>query len=151
MNGLQYTAQFENVSISATQDIWEFTAAAGVPIVIHRIELSWGVTAQEIVRLQMLYRTGTADSGGSTVTPRAINSRNTVAAAGTYKANSTTVGTAGNIIWSYQQNLVVPVDELFGLDQLKIVVPGGIRLALNLASAPAAARNGSSTVFFSEL
>jgi hypothetical protein len=150
MNGLQYSASFENVSISATQDIFELVAAAGVPIILHRIELSWGVTAQEIVRLQILRRT-TTGSGGSAVTPRSLNSRMTVAAAGAVNRNVTTPGTAGDVVWTYQQNLVVPVDELFGLDQLKIVVPGGGRIGLNLASAPAAARSASATIFFSEV
>ena len=150
MNGLQYTAAFENVSISATQDIFEFVAAAGVPLIIHRVELSWGVTAQEIVRLQILRRT-TTGSGGSAVTPRAINPRNTVAAATTVNRNVTTPGTPSDVLWTYQQNLVVPVDELAGLPELKIVIPGGGRLALNLVSAPAAGRSCSGTIFFTEV
>lgn len=150
MSGLHYTASFENVSVSATQDLIEIAAAAGVPVKIHRIELSWGVTAQEICRLQVLRRAA-AGSGGSAVTPRALNSRNTVAAACTVNRNVTTPGSAGNVVWTYQQNLVVPIDELFGLEELKLVVPGGTVLGFNLASAPAAARNASCTVFFSEV
>lgn len=150
MAGLSYTAQFENVSISATQDIMEITAASGVPLLIHRIELSWGVTAQEICRLQLLRRT-TAGSGGSAVTPKPKNTRNTVAAACTVNRNVTTPGSAGDVLWAFQQNLVVPVDELFGLDEIKIEVPGGGRIGLNLASAPAAARNASCTIFFTEI
>jgi hypothetical protein len=150
MSGLNYSAQFENVAISATQDIFLIEAASGVPVMLHRVELSWGVTAQEIVRLQILRRT-TAGSAGSAVTPKPLNSRNTVAAAATVTSNRTTPGSAGDVLWTYQQNLVVPVDELFGLNELKIVVPGGGKLALNLASAPAASRNASCTIFFTEI
>jgi hypothetical protein len=149
MSGLNYSVSFENIGIGATQDLIEITAAAAVPVKIHRIELSWGVTAQEIVRLQILRRT-TAGSGGTAVTPSALNPRNTVAAACTVNRNVTTPGSAGDVLWTYQQNLVVPVDELFGLEELKIIVPGGARIGLNLASAPAASRNGSCTVYFSE-
>lgn len=150
MSGLHYSASYENQSISATQDLIEITAAAGVPVILHRVEISWGVTSQEICRLQILRRS-TVGSGGSAVTPVPLNSRNTVAAACTVARNVTTPGSAGSVIWTYQQNLVVPVDELFGLEDLKIVIPGGGRIGINLASAPAAARNGSATVFFSEV
>lgn len=146
---LSYSAQFENVAVSAAQDLIEVVAAAAVPVTLHRIELSWAGTTQEVCRLQILRRT-TTGSGGSAVTPRALHGRNTVAAACTVNRNVTTPGTAGDVLWTYQQNLVVPIDELLGLDALKIIVPGGGRIALNLASAPAASRNCSLTLFFTE-
>jgi hypothetical protein len=148
---MNYTAGFENIAFSATSDIIEFVAAAGVPITLHRIELSWAGTTQEVCRVQLLRRT-TTGSGGTTVTPRALHGRNNVASTATVSRSiaSGTAGTAGDILWQANQNLVVPIDELFGLDATKIVVPGGGRLALALLSAPSASRNASLNVFFTE-
>jgi len=149
MNSLSYSASFENISVSAAQDLLEISAGSGVPLTINRVEVSWDGTTQEVCRLRLIRRSD-AGSGGSAVTARALNGRNTVASAAAIQRNVTTPGTAGDVLWTTQQNLVVPVDELFGLDQLRIVVPAGARLGLNLVNAPAAARNCSVTVFYSE-
>jgi hypothetical protein len=152
MSQLPYSVSFEDIAFaSAGDDLLVFTAAAAVPVTLHRIELSWEGTSQEVCKLSLLRRSG-AGTGGTGITPRALNSRNTVAAAATVTRSvaAANVGAAGSVLWTYQQNLVVPVDELFGLDALKIVIPGGTFLALNLVSAPGSSRKASLTVFFSE-
>lgn len=149
MNSLSYSASFEDIDVSAAQDLVEIAAGAAVPITINRIEVSWGGTTQEVCRVRLVRRSD-AGSGGSAVTPRALNARNTVASAATVNRNVTTPGTAGNVLWTTQQNLVVPIDELFGLDSLKVTVGGGERIGLHLVNPPAATRKCSVTVFYSE-
>lgn len=152
MSGLRYIASFENVGVTAAvQDLFEIRAAAGVPIKLHRIEITAGVTTQEIGRLQLITRTGSAGTGGSAVTPRAMNPRNTVAAAATIARNVTTVGTPGNVIAGWQWNLVVPFDVVFGKPELEIVIPGGTNLALYIPAALGGTRNMSGNVHFEEI
>lgn len=154
--GLFYTTVFDNVSITnAAQDIWELVAAAGVPIVIHRIELYFVPTitsgvAQDVRAQLRLVERSTTGSGGSAVTPRAINPRNSVAAAVTSTRTVTTPGTAGNVKWTGQPSIIVPHDNILPPD-LRIPVQGGGRLCLNLEAGLGAAYNASSTIWFEEI
>lgn len=155
-NGLMYTASFDNVSITAAaQDIWEFVAAAGVSVLIH----SWKVTfvptivsgvAQDVrAQLRILERS-TTGSGGVAATPRAVNPRNSVAAATTTTRTVTTPGTAGNVKSSDQVSIIVPWERIYTPDQ-RIPLSGGTRLCLNLEASLGGAFNASSEVYFEEI
>ena len=159
-NGLMYTAQFSNVSVTnAVQDIWQVTAAVTASVLIH----SWRVTvvptitsgvAQDVrINLQILNRS-TAGSGGTTVTPVAVNKRNSVAAVSTWtRTVVTTQGTAGNIISGDQVSIIVPYERIYTPDQ-RVVLPAaasGSYLSLFLTTAPGAAYNVSSEVYFEEI
>jgi len=156
-NGLMYTVSFENTTITnAVQDIWEFVAAAGVSILIHSVRLTIAPTitsgvAQDVrIRLQMQQRT-TTGSGGTAQTPRALNRRNTVAAATTCNSGVTTPGTSG-VIWPGADyiSIVVPYERIFTPDQ-RIPVSGGARWNLSLLAAPGAGYSASSEVYFEEI
>lgn len=149
MSGLCYSASFENQSVSAVQDLLELVASADTPFTIHRIQLSCGVTTQEICRVQLLMRT-TAGTGGSAVTPNATNRRNTLAADTAVARQVTTPGTAGVVLHAWQWNLVMPLDIVLGKNQLEIDIAAPLRVALNLASAPSGARNMSGVIEFEE-
>ena len=147
-NGLLYKVTADNFSITnAAQDVIEILAAAGVPILIHAIKLTIvptitsGVAQDVRAQLRTLVRS-TAGTGGTAITPRATNQRNTVAAAGTYTRTATTPGTAGNVLGSEQVSIIVPYERIFTPDQ-RILIPGGVRWALNLENALGAAYNAS--------
>src|SRR5208283_1487151 len=95
-NGLMYTAKAQAVSVtSAAQNLWEIIAAAGVSLLIHSIRIEFTPTvvsgvAQDVrynLNIQTLSTTGT---GGSAITPAALNRRNTVAAVTTFNSLVTT-------------------------------------------------------------
>ena len=159
-NGLMYTAQFSNVSVTnAVQDIWQVTAAVTASVLIH----SWRVTvvptitsgvAQDVrINLQILNRS-TAGSGGTTVTPVAVNKRNSVSAVSTWNRTVvTSQGTAGNIISGDQVSIIVPYERIYTPDQ-RVVLPAaasGSYISLFLTTAPGAAYNVSSEVYFEEI
>lgn len=159
-NGLMYTAQFSNVSVTnAVQDIWQVTAAVTASVLIH----SWRVTvvptitsgvAQDVrINLQILNRS-TAGSGGTTVTPVAVNKRNSTSAVSTWNRTVvTSQGTAGNIISGEQVSIIVPYERIYTPDQ-RVVLPAaasGSYLALFLTTAPGSAYNVSSEVYFEEI
>ena len=159
-NGLMYTAQFSNVSVTnAVQDIWQVTAAVTASVLIH----SWRVTvvptitsgvAQDVrINLQILNRS-TAGTGGTAVTPVAVNKRNSVSAVSTWNRTVvTSQGTAGNIISGDQVSIIVPYERIYTPDQ-RVVLPAaasGSYISLFLTTAPGAAYNVSSEVYFEEI
>lgn len=155
-NGLMYKVNFDLVSITnAAQDVLEIVAAAGVPLLIHAFKLTFvptitsGVAQDVRAQLRQLVRS-TTGSGGTAVTPRATNPRNTVAAAGTYTRTVTTPGTAGNVWGSENVSIIVPYERVFTPDQ-RILVPGGTRWCLNLEAALGTAYNASLDMDVEEL
>lgn len=149
MSSLNYTALFENQSVSATQDLLELLTSADTPISIHRLQLSAGVTTQEICRVILQLRT-TAGSGGSAVTPVATNRRNTLAADVVANRQVTTPGTGGAQLHAWQWNLVMPLDIVLGKEDLVIEIPAATRVGFSLASAPGGARSMSGEVEWGE-
>ena len=159
-NGLMYTAQFSNVSVTnAVQDIWQITASATASILIH----SWRLTivptitsgvAQDVrINLQIVNRS-TAGTGGTAVTPVAVNKCNSVAATSVWNRTVvTTQGTIGNIISGEQVSIIVPYERIYTPDQ-RVVLPAaasGSFISLFLTTAPGAAYNASSEVYFEEI
>jgi hypothetical protein len=161
-NGLMYTAQFSNVSITnAVQDIWQITSSPSASILVH----SWRLTivptitsgvAQDVrINLQILNRTGTAGTGGTGVTPTAVNKRNSVAATSTWTRLVTTQASAGTILAGEQVSIIVPYERIYTPDQ-RVVLPAApvasqTYLSLFLTTAPGAAYNASSEVYFEEI
>lgn len=155
-NGLMYKTTFDNVSVTnAAQDIWEFVASGTVGILIHSIRLSFvptitsGVAQDVRAQVRQLVRS-TTGSGGTGVTPRATNPRNTVAAATTTTRTVTTPGTAGNVWDADQFSIIVPWERIYTPAQ-RIFVPAATRWCLNLEAGLGAAYNASCTVDFEEL
>jgi hypothetical protein len=139
-NGIMYKVSFDAVTLTAAaQDIIQIIAAAGVPVLIHAVKwtvvptITSGVAQDVRAQLRWVVES-TAGSGGTAVTPRATNQRNTLAAAGTYTRTVTTPGTAGNVLSSEQVSVIVPYERIFTPDQ-RILVPAGTRLALNLQAS----------------
>jgi hypothetical protein len=156
-NGLVYTAQFSGVTVTnAIQDIWEIQAAAGVPVLIHSVRVTFTPTitsgvAQDVRLALQVCRRSTAGTGGTAVTPVAVNARNSVAAAATVtRTVVTTQGTIGNILDSEAVSCIVPFERIYTPDQ-RIVIPGGQKTSLFLTAAPGQAFVTSSEVYFEEI
>lgn len=117
-----YSVVFENVTVSAVQDLLYVKASATNGLELRRLSLSAsGVTAAaEIrVRLKRLPTTVTVGSGGSAPTIQKVSSRNAIAALSAARANdtsqATTSGTSvtlANWNWNVLQDfLEVPPTE----------------------------------------
>jgi len=147
--GLMYTANISNLaSGTAVTDIFALETSATVPILIHEFRVTANQTVDTRLNLQILRRT-TAHTGGTTVTPRALNKRNTIAAATGVFAIDTTPGTAGDIIEGELWSELVPYSRIFTPDE-RIYVPVSGFLCLAIVTAPAAV-NLSGVVYFEEL
>ena len=154
--GLMYSTTFDTISVTnAAQDLWEFVAAAGVSVLIHRIEINFVPTitsgvAQDVRAQLRIVERSTTGTGGTAVTPQGVNPRNSIAAVTTTTRLVTTPGTIGDIKWAGQPSIIVPYDNILPPD-LRIPIQGGGRLCVNLVAGLGAAYNCSSTVWFEEI
>ncbi len=74
--GIMYSAIFEEVAVTAIQDLFEVVAAAGSAVVIHSVNITQSSDAgdAEAEMLSILMHRGTATgTGGTTVTPSPLN------------------------------------------------------------------------------
>lgn len=155
MTGRLYSINFADVSVSASQDLINITATAGMAFKIHRIELGQrSLTAWESkpVKLIRLPTTVTAGSGGSTVTPQRMNSGD-AAATVTARANDTTPastsGAASTIFardWEFLNGFLM----VFTPDERPVIAPSQA-VQLNLPTAPSAATLVSGSILVEEL
>lgn len=110
-----YSIFFDNVTISAVQDVFLLKAGTSNGLEIHQIDLSaGGVTAPAEIRLRLkrLPATVSVGSGGSAPTPQAIDSGDTKASSlVAAKANDTTQATSSGtavILGAHQWNVLLP-------------------------------------------
>jgi len=91
--GRFYTASFSAVTVSALQDVFEVNAPADAVVIIHKIVLGqssdYGDSAAEGLEVILSKATGTAGSGGSTITARP-HQLGSAAFGGTVERNNTT-------------------------------------------------------------
>src|SRR6266542_3620761 len=151
-----YTAGFQAVSVSATQDLLYLLCSSTVPIEIHSVELSQKtLTAWEAkdVTFRRLTATVTAGSGGASVTPT-THLPNDTAAVVTARRNDTTVATT-----SGSNTIVKPFNWNFlngfywspaGNDD-RIVLAPSTAFVVRLDTAPSAAMTASGEITFAEL
>jgi len=146
-----YTAPIDFVSFGGTSDrsLWELKAPADRQIIFHAFSVTsaQGAVAPEVARL-VLARYST-DGTGTAVTEVKTNGDNSLAPEGTL-IHSVTPGTPGDVLkawlWSQQGELLyLPTPEI------REVIPAGGRLALNLVTALAAARNWSGWISWEEV
>lgn len=154
--GLEYTVKLSQVSVTnAAQNLVEFIAAATASVLIHSIRLEFVPTitsgvAQDVryqLNLQTITSTGT---GGSSVTPQPVNSRNTVAAVTTVNSLVTTPGTLGVVMSSAAPSVIVPYERIFTPDQ-RIPIPAGKRFAINLGAGLGGTVTMSGEIYFEEI
>ena len=109
-----YTVQFDNVSVSAAQDLFEITPADDKPIDIVGLFLSQtgvadvGDAAEELLPLQIIRGHATGGSGGSAPTPVPVDPVDT-AAGFTSEVNNTTIASTGTTTTLHSDNFNVRV------------------------------------------
>lgn len=148
--GLMYTAPFENVTITdAAQDIVFLATSSSVPLIVHAVRVTAGVTTDVRARIQIIRRT-TAGSGGTGITPSELYGRNSVAAATTATYARTTPGTGGDVIHAEQWSLLVPFEWL-PTPEMRPQVPVSGFIGLHLAAGTGASRVMSGSIIFEEI
>lgn len=150
MPGLLYSAGFENITITdAAQDIAFLASSSSVPIRIHSVRITAGVTTDVRARIQIVRRS-TAGSGGTSITPSELFGRNTVSAATTATHSRTTPGTVGDLIHAEQWSLLVPFEWL-PTPEMRPDVPVSGFLGVHLVAGTGASRSMSGSIIFEEL
>lgn len=112
--GRVYTVQFDNVSVSAIQDLFEITPADDKPVDLLAIYLSQtgvadvGDANEECLPFQVIRGYTTSGSGGSAPTPAPVDPVDT-AAGFSAEVNNTTVATSGTAVIVHSDNFNVRV------------------------------------------
>jgi hypothetical protein len=96
-----YSVEFENVAVSAAQDLFEISPADDRPVKLIGLFLSQnsdvGDAAEEMLRIRIIRGHTTGGSGGSAATARPMDPRS--AAAGfAAEINNTTIASAGTAV-----------------------------------------------------
>lgn len=147
MQGRMYTAIFRSVTVGALQDLFEISAAAGVPVWVHEIFLTCRSGNDERLNI-MVHRATTSGSGGTTATPSGVNT--SVVADTVVEINNTTQGGDGVIVGSGEWDLRMPYQRL-PVPAGKVLIEGGGRLCVSLETAPAAARIMTGEILIEEV
>ena len=150
-----YTAVFNNVAVTAIQDLFEIVAPADSVVLIHDIHLSQntdvGDAAEEVLRIELTSGHTTSGSGGSapTAIPRELGD---AAFGGTVEVNNTTQASAGTIVTHYvwNWNIRVGFDKIFTPETRPVLSPSR-RACLELPAAPADSVTMSGSITFEEI
>ena len=93
--GRMYSATFEEVSVTAAQDLFELNAPSDAVVVVHGVTVSQSSDAGDSASEQLnvlIHRGSTSGSGGSTPTARPMEAGD-AAFGGTVEANNTSQST----------------------------------------------------------
>lgn len=155
--GRMYVCTFENVAVTASQDLFELSPADDKPVLIHEISLSQstelGDAAEEQLRIEIIRGYTASGSGGSAFTPVPLQSSAGAAAGCAAEINNTTVANTGTpaVLRAESFNLrsgwlYVPTPECRpGASQANTT------LVVRLMAAPADSVTMNGTLVFEEL
>lgn len=147
--GRMYSAVFEEVAVSAAQDLFEINAPADAVVVIHGFEVSQSSDVDSEM-LNLLFHLGsTSGSGGSAITPRPLELGD-AAFGGTVEANNTSQSTEGNHLHAASFNILTGYSWI-PTPEMRIVVSPSDRLIIELQTAPADALTMSGVVYIEEI
>lgn len=150
--GLMYSVVFEEVAVTAAQDLFEINAPADAVVAIHSVRISQSSDAGDSAseQLNIIYHLGsTSGSGGSAATPRGLQTGNP-AAGSTVEVNNTTQSTEGNILHADCFNVMAGYQHIMTPEERIILSPSD-RLIIELQTAPADSLTMSGTVVFEEI
>lgn len=150
-----YAVTFTAVAVTAQQDFFEIVTGTNQSVEIHSIYIGNTTDAGDAQdeQLSVLIKQGatTSGSGGSAPTPVPLDT--TDAAAGfTAEVNNTTKATAGTIVTKHADAFNVRAGWQYRpTPEERIVVKGGIRLTVELATTPADSITFNGTMLVKEI
>lgn len=147
--GRMYSAVFEEVAVSAVQDLFEIVAPADCAVVIHGFEISQSSdTDSEMLNL-LVHRGSTSGSGGSTPTPAPMMVGD-AAFGGTCEANNTSQSTEGTHLHAACFNVLTGYIWMPTPETRPVLSPSG-RLIIELQTTPGDALTMSGVAYFEEI
>jgi hypothetical protein len=157
--GRLYVASFENVTVSASQDLFALAPATNKPVVLHSYSISnvggaadAGDAQEELLRITLVRGNSTVGSGGTTTTPVPTLNADT-AFGGVCRINDTTVATAGTaetfVVPGW--NVRMPAERLWAPEDRPVCTAAQTRICLRLLSTPADALSVSGELVFEEI
>lgn len=150
--GRMYACVFDQVAVTAIQDLFELISASTAVTVIHELSISQSSDAgdTESEQLNVLMHRGTATgTGGTTVTPSPMSVGDS-AYGGTVEANNTTQSVEGTLIRSESFNVMNGLSVIWTPEQRPIISPSGLFI-VELQIAPADELTMSGTLIIEEL
>ena len=154
--GRVYTVQFENVAVTALQDLFEITPADDKPVKLLGLFLSQsseiGDAQEEMMRIQVIRGYTSSGSGGSAPTPVPVDP-NTAAAGFTAEVNNTTVATTGTAVILHSESF----NERTGLamwwtpETCPIASQANTTIVVRLLANPADSVTMNGTLYVEEL
>lgn len=151
--GRMYTVQFNNVTISAVQDLIAIVAAAAKNCEIAGVVFgaaSGAAPTEQLLRIRIRSGQTTVGSGGGAYTP--VPTSVTTAAAGfTARINDTTIASAGTIVQHHSDawNTRIPFVWIPPED-MRIQLTGSRRATFELVGAPSAGIACNGTMYVKE-
>jgi hypothetical protein len=148
-------AQFNGVSITAQQDLFELVAPAAKAVRLLMVKLTQvsevGDAQEE--NLSILFKRGQTTSGSGGTVPAVVSVEAETVGTAVVEANNTTKASVGTIVtfdadvW-YERApfLWVPPTE-----KLCPIIPAGVRMTVELAKTPGSAVTTSGTLYWEEL
>jgi hypothetical protein len=151
--GRMYSATFEEVAVTAAQDLFELVAPSDLAVVIHGMTFSQSTDAgdSESEQLNILIHRGTTSgSGGSTPTPNPMVVSTTASTVTVEANNNTTQSTEGAILHAECFNVMSGFVHWWPPETRPVISPSG-RLIVELQTAPDDSINMSGTIYFEEI
>lgn len=155
MAGAVYSVSFEDVAVTAAQDLFELNAAAGKPLAIHSIFVAQssdaGSSETEMARIRIRRGHSTSGSGGSAPTPIALNP-SAAAASFTAEVNNTTQATGGSPVLIHADAFEVHGGwQIVFTPETRPIVAGGSRIVVDLEGAPTDSLTMHGTIYVEEI
>jgi hypothetical protein len=147
-----YSATFDQVGVTAAQDLFQLTAPADAVVRIHAVYISQSSDAGDAASEQLnilVHRGSTDGSGGSAPTPSPLQVG--FPSAGTaIEANNTSQSTEGTNIHTDCFNVMAGWTWIPTPETRPVISPSG-RLVVELQTAPSDSLTMSGTVVFEEI
>ncbi len=150
--GRIYSASFEEVAVTAAQDLFEVVAPADASVIIHSVTITQSTDAgdAQAEMLPILIHRGTATgSGGSSVTASPLQVGD-AAFGGTVEANNTSQSVEGTFLHAEAFNVQIGFYFLPPPEDRPVVSPSALFI-VELQAAPDDSITVNGTVVFEEI
>jgi hypothetical protein len=147
--GLMYAAVFEEVSVSAIQDLFQIAAPSTGSVIVHGCYISQSASETSEQLPILVHRGSTDGSGGTTLTPSPLQVGG-AAAESTVEANNTTQSTEGAFVHAEGFNVLNGWIWMPTPETRPTLSPSG-RLVVELQVAPTAALTMNGVLLFEEV
>lgn len=150
--GRMYSVTFEEVAVTAVQDLFEVVAPADSAVAICGLVISQSSDAGDSASEQLnvlIHRGSTSGSGGSAATPAPMNLGD-AAFGGTCEVNNTSQSTEGTQLHAECFNIMAGLALWWPPECRPMVSPSG-RVIVELQTAPADSLTMSGTLYIEEI